>query len=124
MPSVYTPVAAPAQPVMVSPWKPGLEFAEKYSALLVGPALAGDRLPAKLRTGVAQLWRDLPIPMIVDASALSWLPRASRSAKYLRLITPHPGEAARLLKKTSKEVQEDRVGSLRALSNAFGGTWL
>src|ERR1041385_3624298 len=124
MPPVYEPVAAQLQAVMVSAWKPGLDFAEKYSALVIGPGLAADRLPAKLREETARLWRKLALPMVVDASALSWLPRGAVSGNQLRLITPHPGEAARLLKTTTDEVQRDRVRALRELSRNFGNTWV
>jgi NAD(P)H-hydrate epimerase len=40
------------------------------------------------------------------------------------LITPHPGEAARLLGITSKEVQSERLRSLRELSQRYGNTWV
>ena len=62
--------------------------------------------------------------MVVDASALDWLPAGAVASKALRVLTPHPGEAARLLQSTAKEVQADRVRSLRQLSERFGNTWV
>jgi hydroxyethylthiazole kinase-like uncharacterized protein yjeF len=62
--------------------------------------------------------------MLVDASALAWLPIGSVAEKGIRVITPHPGEASRLLDCTSKEVQADRVAALRALSKRFGDCWV
>ena len=42
----------------------------------------------------------------------------------MRVITPHPGEAARLLKTTVPEVQADRIAGLRELSRRFGNCWV
>ena len=40
------------------------------------------------------------------------------------MITPHPGEAARLLGVKASEVQADRPGSLRQLSEKFGNCYV
>jgi NAD(P)H-hydrate epimerase len=42
----------------------------------------------------------------------------------VRVITPHPGEAARLLKMPSKNVQADRRAALRELSRRYGNCWV
>jgi len=42
----------------------------------------------------------------------------------VRVITPHPGEAGRLLGVTAKEVQADRVAALRQLSRRFGDCYV
>jgi NAD(P)H-hydrate epimerase len=70
------------------------------------------------------LWLHAKVPIIVDASALAWLPSGAVPENAVRLITPHPGEAARLLGTTSKEVQSDRLTSLRELSRRYGNTWV
>jgi len=56
----------------------------------------------------------------VDASALQWLPEGPCPENALRVMTPHPGEAAKLLKISAAEVQEDRPHALRALSRRWG----
>ena len=58
--------------------------------------------------------------MIVDASALDWLPAGAFSKNAIRIITPHPGEAARLLKTTAQKIQKNRVESLHEISRRFG----
>ncbi len=109
-------------------WAPEAIFAEEtpgdladFEAIAIGPgmgALAGERL-ALLR----RLVSDAQAPRtVVDADALTalaalrqegWAPDGSA----LRLIlTPHPGEAARLLGVTPKEVQGDRPAAARALA--------
>jgi NAD(P)H-hydrate repair Nnr-like enzyme with NAD(P)H-hydrate dehydratase domain len=62
--------------------------------------------------------------MVVDASALAWLPPGAIGSQALRVITPHPGEAARMLGSTAKEVQADRGRSLRQISERFGNCWV
>jgi NAD(P)H-hydrate epimerase len=42
----------------------------------------------------------------------------------VRVITPHPGEAGRLLGISAQEVQADRVGALRQLSGLFGNCYV
>jgi NAD(P)H-hydrate epimerase len=124
MEDAYMPVATQLQAVMAAPWKSGIPYL-KYSALLVGPGLAAEDLPKTLREEIIRLWRELPLPMIVDASALAWLPRGAVSTEHIRVITPHPGEATRMLATSTEKVQlGDRVASLRELSKGFGNCWV
>jgi hydroxyethylthiazole kinase-like uncharacterized protein yjeF len=119
----YHPVASQLQAVMVSPWKPKADFSS-YTAILIGPGLAAMDLPTEVKVLARELWLHSQVPIIVDASALAWLPSGAVPDNVVRLITPHPGEAARLLGTTSKEVQSDRLRNLRELSRRFGNTWV
>ncbi len=121
---VYVPVASQLQSVMVQPWRSGKQFADSFSAVLMGPGFAAPHLPADLKSEMGYLWKDLPIPVIADASGLDWLPPGPTHAKALRVITPHPGEAARLLNTTTKAVQEARLTSLCDLSRRYGNCWV
>jgi hydroxyethylthiazole kinase-like uncharacterized protein yjeF len=96
---------------------------EKFDALLVGPGLAAPGA-AEIKATVQGLWANAPIPIIADATALDWLPRAIASEERLRVITPHPGEAGRMLGTSAAEVQADRTRALRELSRQFGGCWV
>ncbi|HKS58488.1 MAG TPA: NAD(P)H-hydrate dehydratase [Steroidobacteraceae bacterium] len=58
---------------------------------------------------------------VVDADALNLLAQSPRT-NPLWILTPHPGEAARLLGKTAGEVQRDRLGAARAIVQRYGGT--
>jgi hydroxyethylthiazole kinase-like uncharacterized protein yjeF len=59
--------------------------------------------------------------IVCDADALNLiaadeaLGAALQNCKLPCILTPHPGEAARLLHSSSAEIQADRIGSLRAL---------
>ncbi len=126
MEDVYAPVASHLQAVMVSPWRPDDDF-EPYSGIVIGPGLAARDVPERVKDSTRRLWREATIPVVVDASALAWLteePGSRRNAGAPRVITPHPGEAASMLGRSSKEIQEDRVRALRDLSRKFGNTWV
>lgn len=119
----YHPVAAQLQAVMVSPWKRNTDLSH-YTAILIGPGLAAADLPDEVKKLARDLWLNSAVPLIVDASALAWLPPGNVRENAVRLITPHPGEAARMLGSTSKQVQADRPGSLRRLSERYGNAWV
>lgn len=65
--------------------------------------------------------RELSLPMVWDADALNWLAEQPDRSEY-RVLTPHPGEAGRLLGSSAGEVQADRRAALTGLREAFGGT--
>jgi NAD(P)H-hydrate epimerase len=124
MESVYHSVAPQMQAVMVSPWHPAPKLAGAHTAILIGPGLAAEDIPDEMKLLVRHLWRDAQIPVIVDASALDWVPLNPAPRNAIRVITPHPGEAARLAGSTSHKVQTNRVEALRNLSRRFGDTWV
>jgi hydroxyethylthiazole kinase-like uncharacterized protein yjeF len=70
------------------------------------------------------LWRlikDLPNQMVVDASALDYLAQ-DQLKKNNWIITPHPGEAARLLNCSAQMVQSDRFCAINALTEQYHST--
>jgi NAD(P)H-hydrate epimerase len=122
--SAYHPVAAQLQAVMVNSWSPDIKLPGEFSALLIGPGLAAPDIPDEMKKLVRRLWRDLSIPVIVDASALDWLPQDPVPRNAIRVLTPHPGEAARLLNSTVARVQANRPQSLRDISRRYGNSWV
>jgi len=119
--AVYVPVAAQLQSVMVRPWPASLTLPPRCTGVVVGPGLADEGLPRAFKEAVGQLWAQSRLPIVADASALDWLPEGATPEGALRVMTPHPGEAARLLVKDTGEVQRDRITHLRALSARWGG---
>ncbi|MFA5938650.1 MAG: NAD(P)H-hydrate dehydratase [Sinimarinibacterium sp.] len=89
---------------------------QRASVVALGPGLGQDEwaraLFAHALTGESAL--------VVDADALNLLARLPRRRERW-VLTPHPGEAARLLGCTTAEIQADRLGSLRALEARYGG---
>ena len=122
--NIFHPVAAQLQSAMVMPWKANSRLPEKTSAILVGPGLAAPNLPAELKSHLRQIWMESLMPVVVDASALDWLPLYPLAANFVRVLTPHPGEAARMLKTTVEKIQADRPAALRDLSRQFGNCWV
>lgn len=84
--------------------------------LVVGPGLGTDEW-AKKR------WNDITNyqgPMVLDADGLNWLARYPNHNDQ-RIITPHPGEAARLLGCSVNEVEADRFAAISVLQSQYGG---
>jgi hydroxyethylthiazole kinase-like uncharacterized protein yjeF len=117
-------VACQLQAVMVSPLRRDFQITIQPTAYLTGPGLAAPDIPDALKTTVRHLWRDSHLPIVVDASALDWLPMGSVPKDSLRVITPHPGEAARLMGASPQYVQSNRLRALRAISKRFGDCWV
>jgi len=85
------------------------ELARRMDAVALGPGLSLDPEAQELARG---LIRDLEQPMVVDADALSALAghlELLRHAAGPRVLTPHPGEMARMLGTTIEAVQADRI---------------
>ncbi len=99
---IYRPVAEQLQAVMVNIWKPETQLPESTSAILIGPGLAAPEMTEAMKAPTQKLWRDSKLPVIVDASALAWLEPNAAPKNAIRVITPHPGEAARMLGTTCK----------------------
>ena len=87
---------------------------DRKTAVLIGPGLADDDASyARVR----ELLAKIELPTIIDASALNAF--ASKASeinphRHPRVITPHPGELARLLGRTTKEINDDRIAAARA----------
>src|ERR1051325_357358 len=121
---VYQPVAAQLQSVMVHAWRGWAKPEEFCTAFVAGPGLASPSVPEEMKAEVRQFWRELPKPMVVDASALDWLEAGGVENGLVRVVTPHPGEAARMLGTTTTEVQADRVSAVRKISEKFGNCFV
>ena len=122
--NIYHSVAAQLQAVMVHLWQPDLKLPADFNAILIGPGLAASDLPDVMKMNTRHLWRDSAVPVVVDASALDWLAVAPLPKHVIRVITPHPGEAARLLRASAQQVQADRPAALREISRRFGNCWV
>lgn len=105
----------------------GVECAETLQPLLsratvvvLGPGLGQDAWAEALFAAAFAA----ELPMVVDADALNLLAQSRQRLTAPAILTPHAGEAARLLGSRSADVQADRVTAVRALHETFGGVWL
>lgn len=93
------------------------ERARGVDAVVIGPGLTLDAETVAL---VRSLVDEVDVPMVLDADALNAFdaggPRPILDRSAPTVVTPHPGELARLLGRSSAEVQADRLGSATALA--------
>ncbi len=88
----------------------------RASVVVVGPGLGQGRWSRTLLERVL----DTGLPLVVDADALNLLAR-DPLARDNWILTPHPGEAARLLDTGTAAIQSDRFAALAALRKRYGG---
>ena len=81
--------------------------AKGMTVLAMGPGMGREPDIEALVTRVAT---ELVQPLILDADALT---AKIHGNSKLRVMTPHPGEMARLTGKTTEQVQADRIGTAR-----------
>ncbi|MGY0615413.1 NAD(P)H-hydrate dehydratase [Vibrio sp. FJH11] len=92
-------------------------------ALVFGPGFGDDEWAYQAYQYLSQPHK----PKVVDADGLNILAMLSQRCDgrvvcdNQRVITPHPGEAARLLNVTTQDVERDRYSAARQLQERFGG---
>jgi hydroxyethylthiazole kinase-like uncharacterized protein yjeF len=122
--NIYPIVAAQCPPeVMPQP----VEFEQlvptyfaRFDAVAIGPGLGQQAETQKM---VWKVVSTCPLPMVVDADALNAMGQGVAALKKLQkplVLTPHPGEMARLTGKTVKEIQADRWGMARSFTQEYG----
>jgi NAD(P)H-hydrate epimerase len=90
---------------------------EKKNVVAVGPGMGQNPETAQV---IRRLVNELPRPMVVDADGLNALDGKTLRSSAPRILTPHPGEMARLTNSTVAAVQADRVGCARAFAQERG----
>lgn len=88
----------------------------RIDALGIGPGIAQTAWSRALLT----LVQNTVQPKVLDADALNLLAQ-TRSHRDDWILTPHPGEAARLLACTTAQVEQDRISAARRLQHDYGG---
>ncbi|NRB37267.1 MAG: NAD(P)H-hydrate dehydratase [Pseudomonadales bacterium] len=93
----------------------------KASVVAIGPGLGQLDWAQALLSQVAAC----NLPQVCDADALNVLAQQHHRSESVfcdhRIITPHPGEAARLLDVSTTQVQADRIAAVQKLQNLYGG---
>ncbi|MBT3204111.1 MAG: NAD(P)H-hydrate dehydratase [Gammaproteobacteria bacterium] len=97
--------------LMVSDWNALDDMLSLATVIVVGPGLGNSPRTKEMLQKIAAIDK----PVVVDADALQpWFLNDLRSQNCV--ITPHPGEAARLLECSSQQIQKDRVASILKLN--------
>lgn len=116
--SIY-PIVAPAIPeVMVHTENPH----HAWTAILIGPGLGYNDTS---RRQVLTLLKESRVPLILDADAINVLTGntdAIAAAECPVILTPHPGEFAKLFGIKSEEVQDDRLGLVKMAAAHLNAT--
>lgn len=89
---------------------------EKASVIVLGPGLG--------QSGWSKMvWQQAiqsRLPMVVDADGLNLLAQAPLR-KDNWVLTPHPGEAARLIQQSTQTIQQDRLAALQRIQDQYTG---
>lgn len=99
-----------------------LEALTRKKAIVIGPGLGLGEGPEKV---LSTLLENTSLPIVLDADALTLLAKNLEVLKnypHPKILTPHPGEAARLLSCKPQEVLKDLLSAIRnlvALTSAF-----
>jgi ADP-dependent NAD(P)H-hydrate dehydratase / NAD(P)H-hydrate epimerase len=91
-------------------------------AVVIGPGLGTHADAAQT---LAWLLAEARVPLVLDADALTLAAGqldALRASRAPAVLTPHPGEMARLLGSDTATVQADRAGAARRFATAHGCT--
>jgi NAD(P)H-hydrate epimerase len=97
-----------------------LQLARERDVVALGPGLGTRRETQDL---VRRLVGSLDLPLVLDADGLNAVaeqPSLLKGRRAPSILTPHPGEAARLLGRTAAEVNRDRVAAARFLAGQTG----
>ncbi|WP_353405983.1 NAD(P)H-hydrate dehydratase [Pseudoteredinibacter isoporae] len=99
---------------------------EKASVLVIGPGLGRSPWSEQLLQKAADYSAEQGVPMVMDADALNMLAegRVLEGARDNWVLTPHPGEAARLLNTDIPSVEADRFAAVSQLQQRYGGAVL
>lgn len=96
------------------------EHLDAATAGVVGPGLGRD--PSTWRL-VCELAQDVQVPLVLDADALNALAENREALGSLgdgRVLTPHPGEMSRLVRRPTADVNRDRTEAARAAAAEWG----
>jgi len=92
------------------------------TAVVIGPGVGNT--PEMMRL-IEMLVQEIKVPLVIDADGLNSIaPQISmlKKAKTEIVLTPHPGEMARLLNASTEDIQSDRMGSALRLVEMTGAT--
>ena len=95
-----------------------VRLTEGKNAIVIGPGLGRDNWARELLAAALKA----ECPMVVDADALNLIaddPQLLQERKSSMILTPHAGEAGRLLKSDSGKVNENRVASVKELCRTY-----
>lgn len=101
--------------------KGALDVCDRFDTLVIGPGLGLANETGEFLRGVFDGLRRQKKRVVIDADAINLVASHKLSLQGLEAImTPHPGEAARLLGQSTAAIQADRFAAAKALSSTHG----
>jgi len=94
-----------------------IDLMKRATVIVAGPGLGQSAWAQSLLSAVLES----KLPRVLDADALNLLAREPVQCDHC-VLTPHPGEAGRLLARTTGEIQADRFAAVTALQTHYGGS--
>ena len=96
---------------------------DKYSAIIIGCGLGNNKLTQKFVKDFLAKVKDIKIPIIYDADALNIIAeKRYRNLSKNAILTPHPGEMARLMGTDIADIQADREKWAKIAAAKFNAT--
>jgi hydroxyethylthiazole kinase-like uncharacterized protein yjeF len=96
------------------------QLLEGKTSVALGPGISTQ---PQVRELLLELIPEVPVPLVIDAdgiTAVASRPEILKQCKGTVILTPHPGEMARLVGTTPHKVQNDRTGVARAFAATYG----
>jgi NAD(P)H-hydrate epimerase len=96
------------------------QLLEGKTALALGPGISTE---SNVQEFLVELIPQVLVPLVIDAdgiTALASRPEILKTCKNMVVLTPHPGEMARLMGTTTQNVQEDRIGAAKEFASTYG----
>ncbi|MBQ4860031.1 NAD(P)H-hydrate dehydratase [Pseudoalteromonas sp. MMG007] len=96
---------------------------EWASSVVIGPGLGQDEWAQQTFDEVMQYCQNNNTPLVIDADALNLL--AKQASSYMLkqcVLTPHPGEASRLLSVSTSNIESDRFNYARLCAKRYNAT--
>ncbi len=97
-----------------------MQMIDNFDVVAIGPGLSRNRETIEL---ARRLCEDIEIPKVIDADGLNALAEDKDSLRKLgekAILTPHPGEMARLIGTTVSDVQSDRINTAINFAKEYG----
>lgn len=100
------------------------ELIDHVDAIGFGMGLGRDLWAEQVYLKWINLLNDAHIELVLDADALWFLALNPLKLKQQVYLTPHPGEAAKLLNSTVAAIEKDRIQAIHQLQQKYSGQWV
>lgn len=97
-----------------------LSLVRHADVVALGPGIGTERETTRFVQKFVEVCK---VPLVIDADGLNAIakrPEILKKRKQLTLLTPHPGEMSRLLKKTTRYIQTHRLESATSFAKKYG----